>query len=187
MAPSLSGLLSQTWHCRRCLFRPPLPHASTSLRPFAPCPLRHFPATTSALTPVRLSPSHGSPSFMCTAFVTIPPPTTLRPPAVTFTRYPSARRVSHPKAGLRLRPRGGRLARDARPNRVRHPADWSFTSCCSPPRLSATQSHSVTGRRAIAWGGLPPPCPCTLTGAPRGRPQGPPLQRTVIVTFATRH
>ncbi len=54
-------------------------------------------------------------------------------------------------------PFGSRLAADARPNRVRHPADWSFTSCCSPPRLATPQLQSVTGRRASAWGGLPPP------------------------------
>jgi hypothetical protein len=34
---------------------------------------------------------------------------------------------------------------DDRPNRVRHyPTDWSFTSCCSPPRLATTQLQSVT-------------------------------------------
>jgi hypothetical protein len=32
-----------------------------------------------------------------------------------------------------------------RPNRVRHyPTDWSFTSCCSPPRLATTQLQLVT-------------------------------------------
>jgi hypothetical protein len=40
------------------------------------------------------------------------------------------------------------LAGHTRPNRVRHPTDWSFTSCCFPPRLAATQLQSVTGRRA---------------------------------------
>ena len=38
-----------------------------------------------------------------------------------------------------------KLAGIARPNRVRHPTDWSFTSCCSPPRLTATQLPLVTG------------------------------------------
>ena len=42
-------------------------------------------------------------------------------------------------------PFASRLAGPARPNRVRHPTDWSFTSCCSPPRLTATQLRSVTG------------------------------------------
>ena len=29
-------------------------------------------------------------------------------------------------------------------SRVRYPTDWSFTSCCSPPRLATTQLQSVT-------------------------------------------
>src|SRR5258708_21699792 len=33
---------------------------------------------------------------------------------------------------------------DNKPNRVRYPADESFTSHCSPPRLTATQLRSVT-------------------------------------------
>jgi len=37
------------------------------------------------------------------------------------------------------------LVVSARPNRVRHPADWSFTSRCSPPRITATQLRSVSG------------------------------------------
>jgi len=38
-----------------------------------------------------------------------------------------------------------RLAESTRPKRVRYPTDWSFTSCCSTPRLTATQLQSVTG------------------------------------------
>lgn len=34
--------------------------------------------------------------------------------------------------------------RDDRPNRVRHPPDWSFTSRCSPPPLAGTQVRSIT-------------------------------------------
>src|SRR5207245_6827447 len=37
-----------------------------------------------------------------------------------------------------------RLAAPHRPNRVRPPTDWPFTSCCSPPRLATTQLHSAT-------------------------------------------
>ena len=47
-------------------------------------------------------------------------------------------------------PLASRLARHTRPKRVRHPTDWSFTSCCFPPRLAAAQLQSVTGRRAHA-------------------------------------
>ena len=32
-----------------------------------------------------------------------------------------------------------RLTVPRQPNRVRLPTDWSFTSCCSPPRLATTQ------------------------------------------------
>ncbi len=33
----------------------------------------------------------------------------------------------------------------ARPNRVRYPTDWSFTSGCSPPPFTRTQLPSITG------------------------------------------
>jgi len=55
--------------------------------------------------------------------------------------------------------------RHARPNRVRHPTDRWFTSGCSPPRLTAMQLPSVTGRRAHAWRGLAPLRSSTLSGA----------------------
>jgi hypothetical protein len=48
-------------------------------------------------------------------------------------------------------PLGGRLAASHRPNRVQFPllserllTDWTFTSCCSPPRLATTRLQSVT-------------------------------------------
>jgi hypothetical protein len=41
-------------------------------------------------------------------------------------------------------PYPSRLAAPLPPNRVRHPADWSFVSSCSPPRLAATQLLSTT-------------------------------------------
>jgi hypothetical protein len=44
-------------------------------------------------------------------------------------------------------------------------ADWSFTSCCSPPRLTATQLLSVTGRRTYARRGLAPRYSGTLSDA----------------------
>src|SRR5437773_11600503 len=69
--------------------------------------------------------------------------------------------------GLRLLP--GRLVGRIRPNRVRHPTDWSTTSDCSPRRLAAAQLSSVSGRRAYAWRGLAPLWMCALGGAP-GRP-----------------
>ena len=58
-----------------------------------------------------------------------------------------------------------RLAEYVRPNRVRLPVDWSLASGCSPPRLTATQFPSATGRRAYAWRGLTPLRKCALAGA----------------------
>ena len=52
--PHLSGLSSQPRHWTPVLFPRGVVHESTSLRPFAPGPLRPFFATTNALTPARL-------------------------------------------------------------------------------------------------------------------------------------
>jgi hypothetical protein len=141
-----SGLLSLFfWHSRRSIFRLSILHASTFLPPFAPRPLRRFSATMGALTPVWLSlsaqvsllhvhdlPDHSvSTHPMCfhRRFGTLPLSSMdLLLPQVQASPFPS------------------RLARHTRPFRVRHPTDWSFTSCCSPPRLAATQLQSVTGR-----------------------------------------
>ena len=53
---------------------------------------------------------------------------------------------------LQASPFTRRLADNSRPNRVRHPTDWSFTSCCFPPCLTATQLHSVTGPESVCPG-----------------------------------
>jgi hypothetical protein len=50
-------------------------------------------------------------------------------------------------------------------NRVRYPMGSSFTSDCSPHRLTTTQLSLVTGRRASARGGLSPPCSRALISA----------------------
>jgi hypothetical protein len=52
---------------------------------------------------------------------------------------------SGPRRSVQASPLGRRLAENTRPKRVRYPTDWSFTSCCSPPRLAATQLQSATG------------------------------------------
>jgi hypothetical protein len=49
----LSGLRSPCGHWRRLFFLRSVLHASTSLPPFAPRPLRRFPAPMAALTPAR--------------------------------------------------------------------------------------------------------------------------------------
>jgi hypothetical protein len=51
---------------------------------------------------------------------------------------------------------GWQARRSTPPNRVRHPTDWSFPFRCFPPRLTATQFRSGTGRRAFTWSGLSP-------------------------------
>jgi len=152
----LSDLRSRLRHLRRLVFHPSVLYASICLRPFAPCPLRHFIATMDALTPDRLSCPVRSPCLTCMAFTTIPSPTTRCSPVVALTHYPSARRASPLLRLFRASPLGGGLAGSIRPNRVRHPTDWSFISCYFPPRLAATQLQLITGRRVYARRGLPP-------------------------------
>ena len=57
-------------------------------------------------------------------------------------------------------------AYDGPPNRVRHPTDCPFISSCFPPPLARRQLPLITGRSGHAWGGLSPPRPNTLAGAP---------------------
>ncbi|MCX6354908.1 MAG: hypothetical protein NTZ78_08400 [Candidatus Aureabacteria bacterium] len=125
------------------IFTPPPP-----CTPWLHAHYRHFIATMGAVTPARLSIPRRSPRFTCPAFPTIPTPTTPCPSDAAFTRYPSARPISCFQ--VKALPLNRGLAGYTRPNRVCHPSDWSFTSCCFPPRLAATQLHSVTGRRAYA-------------------------------------
>ena len=114
------------------------------------------PPGSSALPSVNSGSCYEQVSLIHALDLPIPPsPTTSQSPNVAFARYPSARRVSR-FCGSRfcLTPAGSPIQH--RPNRVRYPTDGSFTSCCSPPRLTATQLHSVSGRRAYAWRGLSP-------------------------------
>jgi hypothetical protein len=98
----------------------------------------------------------------------IPPsPNTRHSLDIAFARYPLAHRVSR-HIGSRLHHLASKLASADRPNRVRHPTDGSFASCCSPPRLTTTQLHSATGRRTYTWRGLSPLCSSALVGALAG-------------------
>ena len=146
-------------HSRRLGFVPTFRYSSTFLRPFAPSPLRDFFATMDALTPAS-SALRSSTSNMNTVSVRrqvslihvsdlpIPPsPTTPQILDADFSRYPSSRRVSHCR-GSRFHLWPSRLTDSDRPNRVSYRTDGSFTSCCSPPRLTTTQLQLVTGRRA---------------------------------------
>ena len=93
-----------------------------------------------------------SPCFMRSNLPTIPSPTTLRRPCtmIWFSDHRAYRRdtphrSSHrqAKASVGLRQWGaGSPRRLAESSSL--PTDWSFTSCCSPPGLAATQLHSVT-------------------------------------------
>ncbi len=58
------------------------------------------------------------------------------------TEIASPREISQRELGTS--PFASRLVTSHRPNRVRYPTDWPFTSCCSPPRLATTQLQSVT-------------------------------------------
>ncbi len=84
-------------------------------------------------------------------------------PAHRFATLPlSVGRFRFPGLGFAFYPQAHR---STRPNRVRQPADRSFTSGCSPRRLAASQLPWVTGRRAYAWGGLAPPRSSNLSVA----------------------
>ena len=138
--------------------------SSTFLHPFAPGPLRPFLATVSALTPARsvavvlgLSPAatpsapHEQVSLIhALGLPTLPSPTicgrSASPRHVTCRRV-GPRWLPHgisPNGELGASPLASRLATSHRPNRVRSPTDWPFTSCCFPPRLATTQLQSVT-------------------------------------------
>jgi hypothetical protein len=139
-APACLARRHSRW-LRFCLDRR---YSSTSLPPLAPSPLRDFTANMEALTPVRpalrslhehrLSGEQAS-LIHVSDLPTPPSPTTPQALDVDFARYPSSRRVSCLRRS-RLHPSPARLADTDRPNRVRYPTDGSFTSCCSPPRLT---------------------------------------------------
>ena len=170
-----SCLFSPFRHGRRFRFRRSVGHVSTFLRSLRSRPitafLRYYGRSVSCplfgtfsvhehrfLLRTGLPDSHARPSDHS---VSNHPPCprhrfrTLPLSATGFLRLPQ----------VWASPQGGRLAA-GRPNRVRYPTDWSFTSCCFPPRLTTTQLQSVTGRRAYIWRGLSPLCPSTLSGAP---------------------
>ena len=98
---SLSRLRSPCGHWHGGRSRRSVHPTSTFLHPFAPRALSRFLATMGALTPGRLSSPPRSPCVTGTAFLTIPPPITLRDAAVPFTRYPSERRPVPRHAGAR--------------------------------------------------------------------------------------
>jgi len=173
-----SGRHSRKRHFGRWSFLGSGHSSSTSLHPFAPPELPGFNATMNALTSVRWAlrtrvsdcsalrhmNSHWDSEQLSLVHVlvllSVPSPTTPVSLVVALSHYPSAQRASATRTPLQTcRPGclfvtvlGFANAREARqkqrPNRVRHPTDQTFTSSCSPPRLTATQLLSVTGRSA---------------------------------------
>ena len=93
-------------HSRRLGFDLTVRYSSTFLRPFAPSPLRDFPATMDALTPAgpALRPRTGCMNTVSggqqvslihvSDLPTPPSPTTPQALDVDFSRYPSSHRVS---------------------------------------------------------------------------------------------
>ena len=142
----------------RCGFRRSVHRASTFLRPLAPRPLqalhRYYGRSDSCPALLRrtgLPDSCARPSGHSVSNHLAYPRRRFRTLPLSAVGFPPFAR------GVWASPFASRLASYARPNRVRHPTDWPFTSCCFPPRLAATRLHSVTGRRAHTWGGLAPP------------------------------
>ena len=134
-------------------------HASTFLHPFARRALPHVDATMGALTPARVSmPEQVSLLHVCG----LPDHSVSNHPVSRRRRFrtlPLSSTTLPPPQGrwVKASPGPSRLAGSTRPKRVRHPTDWSSTSCCSPPRLTATQLQSVTGWKAFGLKGTRTP------------------------------
>ncbi len=85
-----------------------------------------------------------------------PPPPTTDPLPWSLLHLTLQRHGLPARAGLGFT-LGPQARQTVRPNRVRDPTDGSFASCCSPPRLTATQLHLATGRSRHTCRGLAPP------------------------------
>ena len=110
----------------------PFLHASTVLPPFAPRPLRRFFATMEALTPGQLSPAI---QVSLLSVLGLPDHSVSTHPVCSHRRFimlPLSS-LGLPFSQVQASPFPSRLARRTKPYRVRHPADWSFTSRCSHP------------------------------------------------------
>ena len=137
-----------------------------------------------ALTPARpaLRPSPGDEHRLLHAQVslihaldlpTLPSPTTCAELRLARARYPSADRteIASPRVfsqrELGASPLHCRLATSHRPNRVSYRTDWSFTPCCSPPRVTTTQLQSITSYVDLERT-FTPPVECATSGAQCG-------------------
>src|SRR5208282_5633975 len=151
-SPNLSGGFSPSsgHYVRGCLQRS-VRHVSTFLRSLRSRPVtalpRYYGRSDSCPPSPRALPSglvagsfSGQVSLIhVPGLPALPPPTTPRGPGITLARYAGTPDLPGVFSGAWASPLTCRLAAHARPNRVRYPADGSFTSGCSPPRLAATQ------------------------------------------------
>lgn len=167
-ALGVSDLRSPYGHWRRLWFGRPVCHASTFLRSLRSVPVtalrRYYGRSDSCMagSSCRQATMNAVPTTMQVSLLHVhgladhSVSNHLTFPAVALARYPLARRASSAsrRSGLR-RSLAGSPKRPAESSSS--PTDWSFVSCCFPPRLAATQLPSTTGRRAHAWGGLAPP------------------------------
>ena len=169
----LSGLFSPFGHSRQGVFLPSGHSISTFLGPFAPqalpCIIAHMDPLTPAGTALRsnghehrLSSPTGLPASRTRPLQPFRPQPPGRPCRRFVTRPLSA---SGTPCGFRLRHSDRGLA--GRPGRIGFACatDWLLASCCSPPRLAATQLQSTNGRSVYATRGLPPLRPSMLAGA----------------------
>ena len=175
--PSFSRLFSRLRHYHGDHFTLYRHRTSTFLRPFAPRPLRRFPAIMDALTPDRRALRvliRGNELPSCPDQVSLVHKA--RPSTHSVTNHPvcSVVALSLPLQHDRrpyttLYGSGFTLYEEARrttrPNRVRYPTDCMFASGCSPPRLAATQLPSATEIGHNLGGGLSPPTSRLLPGA----------------------
>ncbi len=115
-------------------------HLPASLRSTGIAPLLRYYGRSDSR---RLSPSRRVSPIHVLVLPAIPPPNTPCTPDIACER--SFRLSSFLLLEFQGFAIDSQARRRIRPNRVRHPADWSFVSGCSPPRLSATQLPSTSG------------------------------------------
>ena len=169
----LSGSGSPRGHCSRACSVDFGHRVSIFLHPLAPPALPGFIATMGAVTPARptglltsracpgegrgLPASRNRPSEPSVSNHRPAPMAALTPrPSPGQALTPQRHRLP-PLPGVWASPLYRRLARRYGRIRVSHRTDGSFASCCSPPRLAATQLQSATGRSRYTWGRLAPP------------------------------
>src|SRR5713226_5879 len=121
---------------RASSFLPPFPQGGFASRPSR---RQNGCGIMKALTPDALTPNVRSLRLLRLAFPTF------RPHPRWLSRGRFVRRLS--AEGLFQASTNEQARHSPPPNQVRYPTDCQFTSGCSPPRLTATQSPSITELR----------------------------------------